>query len=240
MLLSRRHLLKMLGASAVFIATPFERLLGVRESAGAQTPGQGELYAGFVLLPAGAPVPAQVQYPPMGIPIFCGVGGQTANAISLPLANHTVARDWGRLSLYTVSNLPPGAFPAEAEILEYESGAIFGVSLTFRSSVPGAVDEGPSIPYGSPPAPSHPQAILSLWAQAEFPHPFPFWDENASASTISPTKVNFLPSSGIQVETASEYSFYWISAGVLYRLVLYYHPSQAEAQRVASSLIPFR
>lgn len=187
-------------------------------------------------MPAEAPVPSYVQYPAMGIPILCGVGGQKTTAVVRELDSHAQVYNSTALPLYTLSDLPGGTVAAEGQVIEYEWGSVYAASLNFRSmetDVPSTV-----IP-GSPPTNSLPKTRISLWAQAEFPRPFPFWDEAtlSPTTTIRPTRVNFLPRPGLQVETNREYSFYWIESDVLYRLTLHYHPALSEAQRLASALI---
>jgi hypothetical protein len=48
--------------------------LGVQPALAEEPPVEGELFAGFVLLPEGAPMPSFVKEPALGVPNMCGVG----------------------------------------------------------------------------------------------------------------------------------------------------------------------
>ena len=54
-----------------------------------QTSPLGEFYAGFLLLPDGAPVPPKVKYPERGMPTFCGVGAGQDGAEPTAVINHS-------------------------------------------------------------------------------------------------------------------------------------------------------
>lgn len=231
-MLTRRQVLKILGLSSVLAGTPFDRLLHVGASVdAASTADIGELYAGFLLLPNGTPLPSAVQFPPFGIPIVCALDGQGTTAISTHFDTHADVRKNVHVPLYTFSNVPSSLRPAGGDVIEYEWGTLYTASLAFQSynAATGTWDGG-----------------VSLWAVTEFPQPFPFWFDPASApgDTGWPEKVTFLPTPGLRVASGLGidgrrlgYVFYWMNNAVLYWLRMENTPSHDEAQALAASLV---
>ncbi len=235
-MLSRRELLQALGLSGLAAWIPLRDLVGLGstvEAAGGDS--SGELYGGFVLLPDGAPVPATVKYPAAGIPIVCGVGGQTPMARSKSFDSHAELKKAANLTLFDVGQLPPHAFAAEGEVVEYIWGGIYSATLVFRSS---AIVSVPANLPGNPPIVTQPETYATITAFTEFPRPYPVWTEGASslADTVTPQKVGFLPSVGLQIVAKRGHNYYWIVKDLLYQLSLERPSSEGEAQAVASSL----
>ncbi|MEJ5308603.1 MAG: hypothetical protein WHX52_02420 [Anaerolineae bacterium] len=168
----------------------------------------GEVYAGFVLLPEGSPVPAYVQYPKSGIPTFCGVGeGASPTAVSKPFRTVEETAKKVNFSLYTFGSLPENLRLTGAHLLEHSTGEVFAVLIDFQS-------------YNK--CSKNWQTTVSIWAQPEFPKPFPLWSSmpvEPDGPAVVPQKVDFLPSPGIMVATRQGAVFHWIRDDVLYTFI---------------------
>ncbi len=234
-MLTRREILKTIGTSGVVLGTPLSRLFRASSSADAAgasaDPAAGELYAGFLLLPDGAPVPSTVQPSRFGTPIVCGLGGKPATARSMHYGTHTEVAKNAAVPLYSPSHLPPTLRPAGGDIIEYEWGGVFTASLDFETY------QSDSNTWGG--------GEVSLWAETEFPRPYPFW--MTSIAGVPPKKVGFLPAPGLQVASGMGssgrrlgYTFYWIDNGFLHWLRVENYSSEDEAQALATTLTRLR
>lgn len=192
-----------------------------------QASTEGELYAGFLLLPDGAPLPAFVRPPQIGIPIFCGVGvgkgGPRPTAVTSSLKTVTDLQSETDFPIYTFGKLSQEFQPGAVNLIKHTTGEIYAASVIFESIHQDRQSQG----------------IVSITTQPDFPRPFPLW----SCSPVEPDgpavileKVDFLPSPGIVVATLLGFVFHWIEKDVLYTLLAEYNPSREEATLLASSL----
>lgn len=209
-MLSRRRLLKALAATGALTFSPLSRFLD--SDAMAASNQDGELYGGFLLLSADAALPVTVKFPAEGMPVLCGLGGGSANAGSRHFDTHSDVSQAIRVPLYTLSYLPTGCAPAGADVIEYEWGSIFSISLDFRDPT---------------------SSIVTLYIQTTYPKPYPFRLEEGRAVQ----KVNHLPDTGLAVKNVLGYDYYWINNGFFYQLSLKAKPSADEAVKISSSLI---
>ena len=92
-MISRRRLLKALAATGALTFSPLNRFF--ESDAMAASNQDGELYGGFLLLSADAPLPVTVKFPTEGMPVLCGLGGGSANAGSRHYGLERLARSGG-------------------------------------------------------------------------------------------------------------------------------------------------
>jgi len=175
-----------------------------------QTSSLGELYAGFLLLPDGATVPPTVKYPERGMPTFCGVGaGQDGLEPTAVIKSFSAVTDLARevdFPVYTLSKLPEGLRLAGANLIQHKTGEIFAAVVDFQSHNKRSGDW---------------ETTVSIWAQPEFPRPFPLWSSDPvepGGPAVILEKVGFLPSPGIMVVTQQGAVFHWIKNDILYTL----------------------
>lgn len=229
MITNRRQVLKILGASGALALAPLSGLARAGSKANAAAPidpSAGELYGGFLLLPNGTPPPASIKAPRFGIPVMCTQGQGQATAMGRHFGTHGDVRANTRLPLYTPRTLPANLQTQAdgGDVIEYEFGAVFAVQLDYKPAVPRS-----DVLQGS----------VTVWAQADFPRPFPMWfGPDERGGNIQLEKVDFLPAPGLQVATPLGYVFHWIKDDVYYSLRVENNPSRADAQAFASSLAP--
>lgn len=223
-MLSRRKFIKSvaaLGGAWLATASSFAQSVG-REMrsdsvvpASTQTSPEGELYAGFLLLPEGAPVPSTVRYPEyddLGALLgrFLGTAEDLAKEVGFPVR--------------TFRKPPDGLRPLGAGLSRLETGQIVAASIDFES-------------YNE--ATTSWETTVRICGMLVFPTPVPLWSGN-SAEVDGPAvilqKVDFLPSSGIMVTTQAGYVFHWIEHRVFYTLTAEYGPSSEEARALADLL----
>ncbi len=186
----------------------------------------GELYAGFILLPDGAPVPAFVKPSRRGIPDGCGVGRADPKIVAVikSFARVEDVASEGRFPVYTFSKLPDGLRPRGGNLIKHPTGEVAGASIDFETYHAGARTWA---------------CTVSIWAQPDYPKPFPLWSQKAlgpGGPAVVLEKVNFLPSPGIRVSTLLGCVFHWIQDEVCYRLRLEHSRSPQEIQALVSSL----
>jgi hypothetical protein len=223
---SRRKFIRALGILGGAMLSPLYRFEGSRSYA--QSPSTGELYAGFLLLPEGAPVPASVKYPELGIPIVCGVGagrgGPEPTAASKRLETAEGLAKEVQFPIYTLGDLPDGLRPAGASLIKHKSGDIFAASVNFE------LHNAKTDSW---------ETTVSIWVYPDFPRPFPLWSSNPvelGGPAITLEKVDFLPSSGIVTAARRGYVFHWIRNNVFYTLMAENDLSRQEAFALATSL----
>lgn len=200
----------------------------IQEGVALQPPVEGELYAGFLLLPEGAPVPATVKYSRLGIPIACGVGvgrgGPELTSVTKPVATPADLAREGHFPAYTLSKLPEGLRPAGGYLIKHISGESFGGLLSFETHNAQTNSWEPTV---------------RIWAQPDFPRPFPMWSSNPvepEGLSVTLEKVDFLPSPGILIRSTEGHVFLWIENDVLYMLTAEYGQSLEESQALVASL----
>lgn len=196
------------------------------QAGGQPPPPGGELYAGFILLPDGAPVPSIVQPAKLGIPVICGVGGAAPAPSGFTISRNTITdllREGG-VPLYSLREVPGRLRVSGGYVLKHKSGETFAAVLNYEFySVQTGTWEG------------------SAWVAAypDFPRPSPLWSsepvEPLGPATVL-EKAQFLPTPGIMVATEGGYVFNWIDRDILYSCVLESKISNGEAQALAESL----
>ncbi len=224
-MLSRRSLLKTLAAVGSALLLPVDKLAKLRSPFPAQpeAPSEGDLYAGFLLLPSGAAVPSFVKYPVPGIP---RVGDPNPTAVTRFFDTPLALAKATRFAVYSPSRLPAGFRAGSAYLVEHDTGEAFGAGVGFEWY------NGVANTW---------ECTLSIWAQPAFPRPYPLWSSDPGepgAPAVVLERVTFLPSPGIMVSTPVGYAFHWIWEGVLYTMRAEYGPSREEAIDLASSLAP--
>jgi hypothetical protein len=231
---SRRSFLAAIGlAGAAAVPVLGERRIGLAGGPEARRdpaePIRGERYAGFVLLPEGAPVPYDVQAPRRESPILCGVGegrgGPSVTAIHSKVRSEADLASEVGFPVYLVAAAPAGLTPAGGDVLRYEDGEVFAASLDFqtRNALNGEME-----------------TTVSLWAYPEFPRPYPLWETSPpepGGPFVQLHKVDFLPTPGVMMRSAQGYVFLWIQADVLYTLTAENNPSWKQARSLAESLV---
>lgn len=192
-----------------------------------QQSAEGELYAGFLLLPEGASIPAFVRPPEMGIPIFCGVGvgrgGPRPTAMSKSLSTVADLKKEVGFPIYTLGGAFRGLDPSAVNLIKHETGEIYAASVIFES-----IDKD-----------RQSSEIVSITAHPDFSRPFPLWSCNPvepDGPVIILEKVDLLPSAGILVATLQGYVFQWIEKDILYTFLAENNPTREDAELLARSL----
>lgn len=221
----------------------------------------GELYAGFLLLPEGAPpVPMSANPPPAGTaPLIMEQlpGGPQPTAV---LKQFSAAQDLAKavsFPIYTLQQAPAGTRPGSAWLESVASGPIFSASVSFQSydaqhgiwldNVSVAAFPNSPSPYPfrlSSGQPIGNKLVAPQPLKAPPPPAPPPAPPGSPASGVpqpvytvaAPEKVSYLPSPGILWPTGLGYLFLWIRNGVLYRLQVENSPTAQQAQSIASSL----
>lgn len=198
-----------------------------------QPPVGSDLYAGFLLLPEGAPVPAFVQDYRLGIPTMCGVSepGQRPadhehmDAVHIDLKDAAELTRLGGFPVYTLSECPDGLRPSGASLIRHGTGEVYGGWVSFE-----AYDEHYARWY----------TTVSILARVDFPRPVPLWFINAveaGGPTIIPEKIYFLPSGpGILVRIPGGFALHWIEKDVYYTLSVSDMPN-VDPQSLATVLV---
>lgn len=229
---TRRDFIKVMGWLGGIILTPLGRLRRWESTdlARADAPPEGELYAGFLLLPEGTPIPPMVSPSELGVPIMCGVGvgrgGPHPTAVTKYMNTHHDLAQEVSFPVYTFYKLPGHLRAAGAHLIKHETGEVFSAAVNFDS-------------YNLE-AREWEEGTVSISADPDFPRPFPLWSSNpvepgGPATTLE--KVDFLPAPGIMVVTQDGYVFHWIENEILFTMVMEHTPSLEEARSLARSLV---
>ena len=237
-MITRRDFIKTMSLLSGAVLAPVRWLgkwAGVQPAQG-EVPEVGELYAGFVLLPEGAPMPAYVRCAPA--PMLCQVN-DVRDPDALALRGETLWFDnfseWISKVSFTTYILNP--IPVDIEFVQ-------GHLIRFAQS---GEEFAASIDYG--PANGH-EPLLSISARPIFPRPYPIWPVVSPIQTEGLTdgvqdemvmayaeKVDFTPTPGLMLPTEQGHLLYWIKQDILYTLVVEYDQSREAAMEIVQSLV---
>lgn len=137
-MLTRRAFIKVLGAANAVILNPMKRLGWWRspEFTLAEE-AEGELYAGFVLLPEGATIPPFIQDEKVGIPNMCGAGEAETrgcmNAEYVLFEGEAELAVRGGFPVYTLNQPPDELRPSGAFLLKNKNGSSFSGTVAFEA-----------------------------------------------------------------------------------------------------------
>jgi hypothetical protein len=211
-MLSRRDFIKMIGSFAV-ILTPINRLLRQTDSSlQIEEPPDGELFAGFLLLPEDAPLPNIIKKPKFGIPNECGIGLTTGmpenNFFTLQFNTMKELAQKVDFPIYRLDNIQDGMKQGNISLIKTLEQDVYLVSTGYEVYNPATgIWE------------------CSIWIveQTDFPYPVPIWQNEPvepDVPGVLPEKVDFLPEPGVMVKTQSGYVFHWIESDILHTIVL--------------------
>lgn len=195
------------------------------------TPEVGELYAGFLLLPADAPLPEFVQMPSQDIPIVCGVGvgrgGPEPTADSEELRSTDELKNELDFEMYVWDDVLHGLHLQKPNLIRYPSGDVFHVAL----GIERFDEENNSW-----------ETIARVSGKPNFPKPHPLWEalrddlDDVEGNVGYLQKVDYLPVPGIMVQTINGYVFHWIENSISYTLTTEEDLTFAEAREILASL----
>ncbi|HXF69591.1 MAG TPA: hypothetical protein VNK89_07270 [Thermoflexus sp.] len=190
-------------------------------SAASSSELEGEVWEGFLLLPAGAPLPAWVQCAPA--PILGeaeGPGAEDLRGETRAYERWEDLRPLLQFPLYVPSILPPGFQLLGAYLTVFrKSGEVFSASLAFGDA------------RGEP--------LIQVIAQPIYPKPYPVWPVYfpwAPETPIPPEKVFFTPTPGLLLPSLRGYNTLWIADGVLYLLITVHDRRREGIVQLAQSL----
>lgn len=195
------------------------------------TPEIGELYAGFLLLPADAPLPEFVQMPSQDIPIVCGVGvgrgGPEPTADSEELRSTDELKNELDFEMYVWDDVLRGLHLQKPSLIRYPTGDVFHVAIGIER-----FDEENNS-WGT---------IARISAQPDFSRPYPLWEalrddlEDMDDDIGLLQKADYLPVLGVMVQTVDGYVFHWIENDISYTLTTEEDLSFAESREILDSL----
>ncbi len=241
---ARRDFIKRMAWLGAAMLLPFDRLrlAAPMGQVDARAGAEGELYAGFVLLPEDVAAPSFVKSPELGPALVCGVRDESAQPeppehwpyASLHMFD-TVAelRDAVDFPFYILEKTPPGLRLGTISTLSSATGDVCSATLGFEG-------------YNS--EADYWECKVSLSAQPKFPRPVPLWCTRVELDTraIPLRKVDFLPSPGVSAVGLAGHAHYWIHGDVLHTLAIHTLPAGQptgaealavqEARAVAASL----
>lgn len=186
----------------------------------------GEVYAGFILLPEGSPIPPIVKAPKRGVPSGCGAGRNDSviHVISEPMQKPEELAGQAKIPVYALGRVPSELRPSGGYILKLPSGEIVAGSIEYESFSPVSKSW---------------VCTVSIWVQIDFPKPFPLWSQapvEPGGPAVVLEKTLSLPVPGIRVATQSGYVFHWIEDEILYILSIENGNSAQEAQLLVNAL----
>jgi hypothetical protein len=197
-----------------------------RQEADASRPILGERFAGFAILPEGAPEPFDVVPPARIPPIFfqVGEGGPRPTGFTDEAASPLELEAMSGMPVWSLAALGVDVSPIGGSVLRYTDGDVFAAVLTFESRDEKTDRVEPNI---------------RLQMQRYFPQPVPLWESTPAAPGEPFTafrRVGFLPSPGLVERSGLGYIFHWIKDDVYYRLFVENQPSFGDARRIAGAL----
>jgi len=226
-MITRRDFLKIMGMMGMVVIAPVRRLnLFLPQKIEQEI--IGDLYAGFLILPDGAPVPSIVKAPQLGFPNECGVG------IISDVPDHSFTTQEFRtleefirdtkLSVYFLEELPKDMRLGSISGIKPINGNVYLVSLGYEAHL-ADTDIW--------------QCTIWLLAQMDFPRPVPIWYSNPvepNGPAVIPEKVDFLPTPGILVKTQNGCVCHWIDNDILFTLVIQDFQEDFDVQAIAKKL----
>lgn len=219
-MLSRRDFLKMIGAFSI-VFTPLNKLM--RKIPSVSKGGElqdGEIYEGFVLLPADA------ELPPFIVPSKIKKPKEKGKSSIIYKEFNSIEdiRRHLKKPIYVIDEAKRKANFVGGNMFGYFDKEIFGMSLGFRDPISTPLTE---------------DANISIWARYDFPHPYPLWNEAPTDDDHSGyvlEKVDYLPTPGVKFVTYLGFTFCWIERNTLFMLILENSPTIDDALLFVSSL----
>lgn len=182
---------------------------------------EGEVWEGFLLLPAGAPLPAWVQCAPA--PILGeaeGTGEEDLRGETRSWDHWEDLRPFLQFPMYVPSFLPSSFRLLGAHLTVFrKSGKVFSTSIAFGDAT------------GEP--------LIRLIAQPVYPRPYPVWPVYfpwAPETPIAPEKIFFTPAPGLLLPSLQGYNALWIADEVLYLLITAHDRQREGIVQLAQSL----
>ena len=225
---SRRDFIKLLSLTGATVLTPVRWFTnGPRQKSFLQGPEGGELYAGFLLLSEGEPVPDFVEYPNVPIPDGCGVeGGSKPSGVAKFYETPTALSKEVDFRVYLPNNLTEGLREGTSYTFSNLDGSIYEAWLAYE-----AFNSDSEVW----------EAIVFMGIQLFFPKPLPLWyvkpvEENTPG--VNYEKVDFLPTAGLQSFSNDGVVYYWIDNDLFYKLVFEPTGKDNETRDFISSLKP--
>lgn len=227
---SRRHFLRTCGlasgAAALAGGTKLAEAATGLPEANVGRPILGERYAGFVILPQGAPEPFDVVMPERMPPIFCqaGEGGPEPTGVTTSVSSAYELKAMMGVPTFSPFGLGSELYPIGGNLMQYTDGDVFAGVLTFESRDAQTGEVQPNV---------------RLQMQRYFPRPLPLWESTPAAPGEPFTeykKVGFLPAPGLVEQSGLGYIFHWIQGDVYYRLFVENQGTFGEARRIAGAL----
>lgn len=150
----------------------------------------GELYAGFVLLQEGTPIPEFVINPKNFFP---------QNVISVFYDSITQLRNDVSFLVYTLSEIPRGNHSLQCCIVKDHQENVYYVNQSFLNS--------------------NNELVASIWAQPDFLRPLPLWSSKSSENGglfFNFEKISFQEKSAIRVKDNNYRVYHWIESDIFY------------------------
>lgn len=210
-MISRRDFIKSFAVFSTAVLNPLRgiKVWSYREFFQPREEIVGELYAGFILLPDGAPIPNFVQPPKSEPPILCGVGdNHDPTATTKSFSSISEMRKNLEFPIYSLEKTPTNLELLGGHLVIHTTGEIYSSLISFGVR-PSHLDRTVS--------------IVSLWAFHDITIPYPLWFSDpldTSETQFILEKVNFLPAPGIMTPTSGGYVFYWIMNEILYSIAI--------------------
>lgn len=226
-MITRRDFLKIMGAMGMMVIGPVRRLnLFLPQKIEQEI--IGDIYAGFLILPDGAPVPSIVKAPQLGFPNECGVGlvSDVPEHLFTTQEFRTLEEFIGdtKLSVYSLEELPKDMRLGSISCIKTIKGDVYLVSLGYETYL-AERDIW--------------QCTIWMLAQMDFPRPVPIWHSEPvepNGPAVIPEKVDFLPTPGILVKTQNGCVCHWIDNDIYFTLVIQDIQEEVDVQTIVKKL----
>lgn len=191
---------------------------------------EGEEYAGCLLLPQHASIPACVKDDRFGIPNMCGVSDSSENKpesaeviyTTVPTAEALSARKV--FPTFTLDPVPLEVTASGASLISHSIGQVWGGWISFEG-----FNKELGLTY----------TAIGILAQVDFMRPMPLWAQSSveeDGPAVVLEKVDDVPGGmRVLIRTSTGFSLHWILQDVYYMMSVNYLPN-ADPKDIASRL----
>jgi len=225
-MVSRRSFVRGLAIASGIVLSPLSQLFKSISRVQAQNCSHGDLYAGFLLLDAGDPLPSCVTLPTVPIPNVCGAGDDDDDSGMAKPTSYQSIQDMANsatFNVYKLSPTPTGLDLGELMIIyDPNDGEYMGL-VSYEANQQ-----------------TDPISCIRITTEVDVSSPYPLWpdiaDVNDTHTGLTWQQVSFLPTAGVFSESQAGFISHWIEDGILYTLIDNHSTTSTQAAALASTL----